>query len=119
MKGDVETNSIEVILELLLAGHGVALMPTWLVGEYLRKGALTQVLTDYAAPDAQVFAVYPPGRHLSPRSAPSSTTWCSTSRPTRSGAKCSRRWGLPAKGALGKDGSLGLLDCRVAYGSSQ
>ncbi len=67
VKGDVETNSIEVILELLLAGHGVALMPTWLVGEYLRKRELTQVLTDYAAPDAQIFAVYPPGRHLSPK----------------------------------------------------
>jgi len=67
VKGDVETNSIEVILALLLAGHGIALMPTWLVGEYLQDGRLTQVLTDYVAPDAQIYAVYPPGRHLSPK----------------------------------------------------
>ncbi len=67
VKGDIETNSIEVILELLLAGHGIALMPTWLVGEYLQSGRLTQVLHGYAAPDAQIYAVYPPGRHLSPK----------------------------------------------------
>lgn len=67
VRGDVETNSIEVILELLLAGHGVALMPTWLVGEHLRDGRLVQLMEDYVYPDAQIYAVYPPGRHLSPK----------------------------------------------------
>jgi len=65
--GDVETNSVQVVLDLIKAGHGLSLMPTWLVAEYLRKGELVQVLTDYAAPDAQIYAVYPPGRHLSPK----------------------------------------------------
>ncbi|MEO1191987.1 MAG: LysR family transcriptional regulator [Pseudomonadota bacterium] len=67
VKGDVETNSIEVILQLVLAGHGLALMPTWLVGEYLQRGELVQILQDYVAPDAQIYALYPPGRHLSPK----------------------------------------------------
>lgn len=67
VKGDVETNNAEVVLELVRAGHGIALLPTWLVGECLSKGYLAQVLADYAASDSQIYAVYPPGRHLSPK----------------------------------------------------
>jgi len=67
VKGDVEANNAEVILELTRAGQGIALLPTWLVGECLRRGHLTQVLKRHAAADSQIYAVYPPGRHLSPK----------------------------------------------------
>ena len=67
VKGDVEANNAEVILELVRAGQGIALLPTWLVGECLRKNYLVQVLADYTAADSQIYAVYPPGRHLSPK----------------------------------------------------
>jgi DNA-binding transcriptional LysR family regulator len=36
-----------------------------LVGQDLRTGQLVQVLPDYQAPDSAIYAVYPPGRHLS------------------------------------------------------
>ncbi|HKY95607.1 MAG TPA: LysR family transcriptional regulator [Kiloniellales bacterium] len=67
VRGDVETNNAEVILELVRAGQGIALLPTWLVGQCLRQGYLQQVLKGYAAADSQIYAVYPPGRHLSPK----------------------------------------------------
>ena len=31
VRGNLEANNAEVILELTRAGHGIALMPTWLV----------------------------------------------------------------------------------------
>lgn len=67
VRGNLEANNAEVILELTRAGHGIALMPTWLVGECLRKGFLKQVMPGYQASDSQIYAVYPPGRHLSPK----------------------------------------------------
>ena len=67
VRGNLEANNAEVILELTRAGHGIALMPTWLVGECLRKGHLKQVMKGYQASDSQIYAVYPPGRHLSPK----------------------------------------------------
>ena len=67
VRGNLEANNAEVILELTRAGHGIALMPTWLVGECLRKGHLKQVMKVYQASDSQIYAVYPPGRHLSPK----------------------------------------------------
>lgn len=67
VRGSIEANNAEVILELTRAGHGIALLPTWLVGECLRKGHLQQVMKSYVASDSQIYAVYPPGRHLSPK----------------------------------------------------
>jgi DNA-binding transcriptional LysR family regulator len=67
VRGDVEANNAEVILELVRSGQGIALLPTWLVGQCLRGGHLQQVLKGYAAADSQIYAVYPPGRHLSPK----------------------------------------------------
>jgi DNA-binding transcriptional LysR family regulator len=67
VRGNLEANNAEVILELTRAGHGIALLPTWLVGECLRKGHLKQVMKGYQASDSQIYAVYPPGRHLSPK----------------------------------------------------
>ena len=67
VRGDVEANNAEVVLELVRAGQGIALLPTWLVGQCLRQGHLQQVLKGYAAADSQIYAVYPPGRHLSPK----------------------------------------------------
>lgn len=67
VRGSIEANNAEVILELTRAGHGIALLPTWLVGECLRKGYLRQVMKSYVASDSQIYAVYPPGRHLSPK----------------------------------------------------
>lgn len=44
-----------------LAGLGIALMPNFLINEYIESGALVQVLPDYPMPEAGVYVVRPPG----------------------------------------------------------
>ncbi|ATJ82002.1 LysR family transcriptional regulator [Halomonas beimenensis] len=54
-----------VLREALLAGHGIALIPTFMVGEDLRAGRLLRLLPDLEPEGHHLFAVYPPGRQLS------------------------------------------------------
>lgn len=63
--GNLESNNAEALRTAVLAGAGLALLPLWLVGQDLRTGQLVQALPDYQAPDSAIYAVYPPGRHLS------------------------------------------------------
>ena len=60
------TNS-EVLRDAVLAGYGVAQLPTFLVGDDLRQGRLRSVLDDVTAAGDPIQAVYPTGRHLSPK----------------------------------------------------
>jgi hypothetical protein len=48
-----------------LAGHGLACLPTYLVGDALQSGRLVTVLNDYTAPPLTLRALYPHNRHLS------------------------------------------------------
>jgi len=54
-----------MIRQLLLAGEGLSLLPTFLVAEDLRRGRLEAVLADSLRADTQVHAVYPHRKHLS------------------------------------------------------
>lgn len=67
VSGNLEANDAGALREALLAGLGVALLPLWLVGEDIRDGRLEVVLPDYPAPDSAIYAVYAPGRFLSPK----------------------------------------------------
>ena len=67
VSGNLEANDAGALREALLAGLGVALLPLWLVGEDTRDGRLEVVLPDYPAPDSAIYAVYAPGRFLSPK----------------------------------------------------
>ena len=67
VSGNLEANDAGALREALLAGLGVALLPIWLVGEDIRDGRLEVVLPDYPAPDSAIYAVYAPGRFLSPK----------------------------------------------------
>ncbi len=67
VSGNLEANDAGALREAVLAGLGVALMPLWLVGEDIRDGRLEVVLPDYPAPDSAIYAVYAPGRFLSPK----------------------------------------------------
>jgi DNA-binding transcriptional LysR family regulator len=58
-------NNGELILELLLAGEGLSLLPTFLVAEDLRSGRLEAVLAKSLRADTQIHAVYPHRKHLS------------------------------------------------------
>ena len=59
------SNNGELTRELLLAGAGLSLLPTFLVAEDLRSGRLEAVLAGSLRADTQIQAVYPHRKHLS------------------------------------------------------
>ena len=63
--GDIQINSVEGILETCLAGGGLAVLPSYMVCDYLMAGRLVPVLPDYTVPDTVIQAVFPSSRHLS------------------------------------------------------
>ena len=65
LTGTLRANNGEVLRDALLAGLGVAPMPTFMVGHDLAAGRLVTVLSEYADLDTSVYAVWPHSRHLS------------------------------------------------------
>ncbi|MEZ5932883.1 MAG: LysR family transcriptional regulator [Alphaproteobacteria bacterium] len=69
--GDFQTNNTEALCEVTVAGQGVTILPTWLIGRDLAEGRLEEVLKDYTvsptALDTSIYAVFPYNRHLSPK----------------------------------------------------
>jgi DNA-binding transcriptional LysR family regulator len=65
VKGRMLSNNGELLREAALAGHGVLLSPTFIVGPDLDRGALVRVLPDVAFDEAGIYAVYAHSRHLS------------------------------------------------------
>ncbi len=63
--GRLLANNGDVLRVAALQGQGVALAPTFMLGEDLRAGALVRLLPAYTPPEGGLYAVYPPSRHLS------------------------------------------------------
>lgn len=61
------TNDGEVVHQLALDGHGIALKSIWDVAEDLDTGKLCQILPQFQAPAAPLHAVYPNRQHVAPR----------------------------------------------------
>ena len=59
------TNNGEVLRDAAVKGRGIALLPTFIVGADLQEGSLRSILTDYAAPEISIYAIYPQTRYLS------------------------------------------------------
>lgn len=59
------SNNGEVLKQAAINNQGIALLPTFIVGEALQEGQLRTVLTAYAPPDITLCALYPRHRHLS------------------------------------------------------
>ncbi|MGF6985241.1 DNA-binding transcriptional LysR family regulator [Paraburkholderia atlantica] len=57
----------EAMLNTALAGCGLAQLPTWLVGEHLRSGALVQVLTPWSGGEMPVHVIWPRTKYIQPR----------------------------------------------------
>ena len=64
--GNFQTNNAAALHAAALGGLGLALLPTFIVGEDLRSGRLRPVLSRFISSDTAIYAVYPPSRHLSP-----------------------------------------------------
>jgi len=77
VKGPLRANQAEALKEAALAGFGVVMLPTWLVGEEIAQGSLRPMLGDWqadigrlgAAPLAEsgIHALYLPDRRGSPK----------------------------------------------------
>ena len=65
--GAVTMNSADAILSTVLASGGLAMLASFMTGEYVQEGRLLPLLEDYVSEDVPIFAVYPSNRHLSPK----------------------------------------------------
>jgi DNA-binding transcriptional LysR family regulator len=59
------SNNGEILKNAAIADQGIALLPTFIVGEALQAGQLRTVLTDYTPSEILLSALYPRHRHLS------------------------------------------------------
>ena len=59
------SNNGQVLKDAAANHQGIALLPTFIVGEALQDGRLRTTMTDYTAPDITLCALYPRHRHLS------------------------------------------------------
>lgn len=72
VSGHLRTNDAEALRDCALAGLGIALLPTWVVGDDLRAGRLVSLLTEFewliaTGPERAIWAVYPPKKIVSPK----------------------------------------------------
>ena len=65
VSGSLSANNGDVLLAAAVAGTGLVLVPTFMVEQQLRSGALLPVLASYAESDFGIYAVYPHRRHVS------------------------------------------------------
>ena len=59
------SNNGETLKDAAIGGQGIALLPTFIVGQALQDGQLRTLLTDYSPPEVFLSAVYPRHKHLS------------------------------------------------------
>lgn len=61
----LHVNSSQIIAEHALSGRSIALLPTYLIGEYIQSGELVPLLTAYQPTiNSSLYAIYSPSRYL-------------------------------------------------------
>ncbi|AUD78817.1 LysR family transcriptional regulator [Kangiella profundi] len=64
-KGSIVANNGEVLTKAAVAGAGIVLQPTFIVGPYIAQGKLKPILTQYKQDPLGLYAVYPHRKYLS------------------------------------------------------
>jgi DNA-binding transcriptional LysR family regulator len=59
-QGQLSANSGEALVPALVAGLGIALLPTFIIAEHLESGALVEILADWAPPPVGLHLLTPP-----------------------------------------------------------
>jgi len=62
--GRFRVNNGDALRSAACQGLGIVRLPTFILGNEVRMGRLEVLLPDYPAPQEEVFAVFPHGRHL-------------------------------------------------------
>jgi len=62
--GQVIDQSYDALAEAVLRHVGIAVLPTFIVGNYLQSGVLQTVLSEYVPRERNLYAVYLPTNHL-------------------------------------------------------
>lgn len=63
--GPMLANNGDLLRGAALAGMGIVMQPTFIVGDDIRKKTLVPLLSDYQPPESAIYAVYPSRAHLS------------------------------------------------------
>lgn len=62
--GNIHANNGDLLAAAAVQGVGITFEPNFIVGPDVRAGRLVQLLTDFEAPQSEIWAVYPSRRHL-------------------------------------------------------
>jgi DNA-binding transcriptional LysR family regulator len=65
VNGPVCADNGDILKAAAVAGLGITLLPTFIVGPDLREGKLQQILPDYCPPEISIYAVFPSRQYLS------------------------------------------------------
>lgn len=65
VSGPVCADNGDILKAAAIAGLGITLLPTFIVGAEITAGRLKQVLPDYCPPEISIYAVFPSRRYLS------------------------------------------------------
>lgn len=67
IKGSFQGNSPLAITNMAVGGMGIAMCPMYVVEPFIRKGLLKIILQNFESTTFNLYAVYPPSRHLTAR----------------------------------------------------
>ncbi len=65
--GSFHANSPRAVTHMAVGGLGIALCPSYVARPFIDNGALEVLFSSYCASQLGLYAVYPPGRHLTAR----------------------------------------------------
>lgn len=65
INGPVCADNGDILKDAAVAGLGITLLPTFIVGPELISGNLKQVMHDYSPPEISIYSVFPSRRYLS------------------------------------------------------
>ena len=65
ISGRFRSNNGNILHAATLAGAGIGLAPTFVVGKDLAEGRLVSLMADYQPIESELSAIYPPGKNLS------------------------------------------------------